>query len=77
MAFLGRRLWLPGPLYLAVPWIYLCAGTASLIAGLYLPEPLWAYPYLVLLGLFCLHAGIVIASLRQRRRSRRLPQKAG
>jgi hypothetical protein len=77
MALLGRGLWLPGPLYLAIPWIYLCAGSASLIAGLCLPEPLWAYPYLVLLGLICLHAGIVIASLRQRRRRRHLREKAG
>jgi hypothetical protein len=71
VALLRRKLWLPRPVYLAIPWLYLGIGTASLMGGLYLPDSLWAYPYLVLLGLICFHVGLTVASLRHRRQGRR------
>lgn len=67
---LCKRIWLPRPLYVAVPWIYLACGTGALAGGLYLPDPAWPLPYAVLLALGCLHAGIAILSWRHRRRPR-------
>lgn len=72
---LTRRLWLPRPVYAAIPWIYLGAGTTSLVGGLYLPDWAWTFPYLMLLGLACLHVGITIASMRHSRRNRRMAGK--
>ena len=73
-ALLTRRLWLPPRVYAAIPWIYLGAGTTALLGGLYLPDWVWTFPYMVLLGLACLHVGITIASMRHRRRN---PRPAG
>lgn len=69
-ATLLRPIWLPRSLYAALPWIYLGAGTASLLGGLFLPETAWLVPYLLLLGLALTHAGVAVASLRHRVRRR-------
>lgn len=71
-----RRIWLPQALYDAVPWIYIATGSAALVGGLLLPEWAWPLPYLVLLGLACLHLGLGIASLRHRQYARRNPDAA-
>jgi hypothetical protein len=73
---LTRRVWLPKPLYDAAPWIYLAAGCLALGGGLLLPEWIWPLPYLALFGIACLHFGLGIASLRHRRRARRMPDPA-
>ncbi len=65
---LGKRLWLPAPLYAAIPWIYLGAGSGALMGGIFLPDWAWTLPYAFLLGLACLHAGIAVASMRRRGR---------
>lgn len=67
-----RRIWLPRYVYEAIPWLYLGAGSASLIGALYLPGWTWTLPYLLLFGLACLHAGAAIANLRRRYRRRRI-----
>jgi hypothetical protein len=67
---LFRRLWLPPSFYAAIPWIYLGAGSMSLLGGLFLPGVAWLFPYLLLLGCVCLHAGVAVASMRQRSRKR-------
>lgn len=66
-----RPVWLPEPVYVAIPWIYLTSGTLSLLGGLYLPEWAWPLPYALLFGIACLHAGVHIATLRWRSRQRR------
>jgi hypothetical protein len=67
----ARQVWLPRPIYVAIPWIYLGSGTISLLGGLYLPEWAWRLPYAVLFSVACLHTGIRIAYLRRRRRQHR------
>jgi hypothetical protein len=66
-----RSVWLPEPVYAAIPWIYLTSGTLSLLGGLYLPEWAWQLPYALLFGIACLHTGVHIARLRRRARQRR------
>ena len=68
--FLGRRLWLPHAVYVAIPWLYLGVGVACLMGSLFLPDSVWTYPYLALFGMICLHAGVTIASLRRKRNGR-------
>jgi ABC-type uncharacterized transport system permease subunit len=46
-------------------------GAAALLSGLYARDWTWILPYLVLIGLAGLHAGIAIAALRYRFRRRR------
>lgn len=65
-----RSVWLPEPVYAAIPWIYLTSGTLSLLGGLYLPEWAWQLPYALLFGIACLHIGVHIARLRRRARQR-------
>jgi len=68
---LFRKLWLPRPLYEALPVIYILMGLVALVSGLYLPDGTWILPYAVLLGLVCLHAGLGVAALRYRHSHRR------
>lgn len=67
-----RRIWLPTWLYEAVPWIYCVLGAAALLSGLFLPEPGWRAPYLLLLALVSLHLGVWCLMLRRRYRLGRL-----
>jgi hypothetical protein len=66
-----RKLWLPKAVYEALPYIYILAGTGALIAALYLPGWTWILPYIILLGLVCLHIGLGLVTLRLRFRSSR------
>ena len=68
---LFRKLWLPRIVYEALPYLYILVGICTLISGVYLPEGTWILPYLVLLGLVCLHAGLGVATLRYRYSRRR------
>lgn len=73
-AILSRRLWLPRFVYEALPWIYTVVGCAALLSALYGSDENWHVPYVILLGLFALHAGIGIATLRYKFRQRREAQ---
>jgi hypothetical protein len=66
-SILLRPIWLPRAIYAAVPWVYLASGTGCLFGALYLPDGSWILPYLGLSGVACLHASIVVASLRRPR----------
>jgi len=66
LKLLFRKLWLPRAIYEALPYLYILAGISTLISGIYLPDGTWILPYVVLLGLVCLHAGLAIATLRYR-----------
>jgi hypothetical protein len=71
-----RRVWLPAPVYAAMPWVYCALGAAALGSGLFLPDPAWRAPYLLLLAVCGLHAGIRILLLRRRfRLARRRRQR--
>jgi len=67
-----RRIWLPGPLYAAMPWVYCALGAAALGSGLFLPHPAWLAPYLLLLAVSALHGGVRFLMLRRRHRLGRL-----
>jgi len=67
-----RRVWLPAALYGALPWLYAGLGAGALASALFLPEPAWRAPYLLLLAVGCLHVGIAVAALRRRHRLRHL-----
>ena len=58
------RFWLSKPLYEAVPYLYLIAGLAALIASLYLDYWIWPTIGLVV-GFACIIGGLVIL-LRRR-----------
>lgn len=69
---LARRLWLPGPVYAALPFLYLLLSALALASGLYLPDPGWILGYLLLISTGCLHAGVWLMLLRRRHRLRRI-----
>lgn len=70
--FLSQRLWLPAPVYAALPFLYLLLSALALASGLYLPEPGWILGYLLLISAGCLHAGVWLMLLRRRHRHSRL-----
>jgi hypothetical protein len=61
-----RRIWLPKPLYDAIPAIYLLLGLYASYAALFMEHWSWVVPYFLLLACACLHAGILTAALRMR-----------
>jgi hypothetical protein len=65
-----RKLWLPRVLYEALPYLYILFGIGALGAALYSPDWTWIIPYVALIGLGCLHAGLAIVALRYRFRRR-------
>jgi hypothetical protein len=69
---LNRRVWLPAPLYAALPFLYLLFGALALASGIWLPDPGWILGYLLLTSAGCLHAGLWFMMLRRRRRHARL-----
>lgn len=69
---LSRRIWIPGPLYAILPFLYLLLGALSLASGIYLPDPGWILSYLLLISVCCVHAGVRFMLLRRRRRHSRL-----
>ncbi|MFQ5636226.1 MAG: hypothetical protein ACE5G3_12965 [Gammaproteobacteria bacterium] len=74
LGLLLRRLWLPGFVYEALPYLYILCGLVALVSALYTPDWTWILPWAVLVGLLCLHAGLALVALRYRwRKSRRTP----
>lgn len=68
-----RRLWLPRAVYEALPYLYMLLGLGALAAALYSPDWTWILPYVALLGLACLHAGLGLVAMRYRFRRRQAP----
>ncbi len=64
-----RKIWLPRGIYTALPYTYITLGGYAIFAGLYLTGWNWVVPYLILLGLICLHAGITVFALRRRNKN--------
>ena len=61
-----RRIWLPKVLYNILPFFYLFAGIAALLATLYISDWFWVLPHYLLFSVACLHMGILIYRRRHR-----------
>lgn len=59
-----RKIWLPKPIYDALPWFYLVSGIAAFLTTLYISEWFWVLPHYVLFSVACIHFGAVV--LRRR-----------
>lgn len=68
-----RKLWLPRGVYEAIPYLYLLCGVLALASAVFSRGWTWILPYIVLLGLGCLHAGLALLTLRYRFRRRKPP----
>lgn len=66
-----RRVWLPRPLYELIPWFYLLAGAAALLATLFVDGWLWVIPFYLIFAVLCLHFAVAIFNMRRAHRSRR------
>ncbi len=70
-----RRVWLPGWLYEALPYIYMVGGGIALTTTIFVHNWTWMLPHLLLLGCFLFHIGAGILRMRQtRRRGSNLPR---
>ena len=63
---LSRKIWIPKPLYAALPYFYLASGIGALIATLYVGSWIWMLPQYLLFSAICLHMGLLIFRLRNR-----------
>lgn len=63
----STKIWLPKMLYDALPYFYLTAGFAALLATLYISEWFWVLPHYLLFSAACIHLGV---SVYRRRRNR-------
>ena len=65
--FAARKVWLPRSAYTALPYLYIFLGIYAMTAALFLRHWSWIVPYLVLIGVGCVHGGAYVLSLRFRR----------
>ena len=70
------KVWLPGPVYEAIPYFYILSGFCALFASLYIDGPYALMPYWFLFTTLSIHAGIWILWQRQRYRRQRARQAA-
>lgn len=63
---ISRKIWLPKALYVALPYFYLFAGLAALLATLYISNWFWILPHYLLFAGACLHLGILVYRRRHR-----------
>jgi hypothetical protein len=68
---LNRKIWLPKSLYTALPFLYLGLGAYAIGTALFIAHWSWIVPYFMIAGIACLHAGMVIATLRWKNRKAR------
>jgi len=66
--FLNRKIWLPNSIYSCLPYLYLGFGTYAIGAALFMTHWSWIVPYFMIMGIGCLHTGMVIATLRWKHR---------
>jgi len=68
------RIWLSKPLYELLPYFYLLAGSACLLASLYLNY--WYWPIICLaVGMACLVMGLIVFLRRRNFRMARKPSR--
>ena len=68
VAFLQRKIWLPKLVYGAIPYFYIAAGLAALLATFYIAEWFWVLPHYLLFSFASMHIGIIVFRRRRRRR---------
>ena len=68
---LNHKIWLPKSIYAALPLIYIGLGIYAIVAALFLSHWSWIVPYFLILGFICLHAGLLVATMRWRNRRNR------
>ncbi len=66
---ISRKIWLPKLLYNALPYFYLVAGVAALLATLYISNWYWILPHYLLFAAACLHMGMLVYRRRGRKRT--------
>ena len=59
---MSRKIWLPKLLYNALPYFYIVAGVAALLATLYISNWYWILPHSLLLLGAGLHLAIAVVS---------------
>ncbi len=64
---MSRIIWLPKVLYIALPYFYIAAGIAALLATLYISDWFWILPHYLLFAAACLHMGVLVHRKRHRR----------
>ena len=64
---LTRKLWLPKVLYAALPFFYILAGIAALLATLYIGNWFWVLPHYLLFSVACVHMGVLVYRRRRHR----------
>lgn len=67
--FLTRKIWIPKAIYNLLPYFYLFAGFAALLATVYINAWFWVLPHYLLFAGACLHLGVLVYRRRHRRRS--------
>jgi len=63
---LSRKIWIPKLLYAALPFFYVCAGAAALLATLYIGNWILVLPHYLFFSAACLHMGFMIYRRRNR-----------
>ena len=63
---LSKKIWLPKSLYAALPYFYLFAGAAALLATLYIGNWYWVLPHYLFFSVGCLQMGFMIYRRRAR-----------
>jgi hypothetical protein len=66
---MSRKIWLPKLFYNALPYFYLVAGIAALLATMYISEWFWVLPHYLLFAAACLHMGFLVYRRRNRART--------
>jgi Flp pilus assembly protein TadB len=66
---MSRKIWLPKLLYNSLPYFYLFAGIAALLATLYISNWYWILPHYLLFVAACLHMGLLVYRRRHRRQT--------
>lgn len=74
-AGITRKIWLPRVVYAALPWFYLVAGVAAILATIYIHDWFWLVPHSILFSAACLHFAWFV--FRSRRRNSRFRDNAG
>jgi Flp pilus assembly protein TadB len=65
---IARKIWLPKALYDSLPWFYLIAGVAALMATLYINAWFWILPHYFLFSAICLHLSFIVFRRRLSRK---------
>jgi len=63
---ISKKIWLPKPIYDAIPYFYLASGFIAFLATLYISEWFWVLPHYILFSAACIHLGLLVCRRRRR-----------